>query len=97
MSTTKETTEQTSAEVRWPNSQRVYVDGATPDVRVPLREVTLNVTRQTNGMTAENPPVRIYETSGPWGDPTVKCDEREGLPALRREWIVGRADVEEYK
>jgi len=96
MSTTKETTEQTSAEVRWPNSQRVYVDGATQDVRVPLREVALNATRQANGATEENPPVRVYDTSGPWGDPAVKCDEREGLPALRREWIIGRADVEEY-
>jgi phosphomethylpyrimidine synthase len=96
MSTTKETNEQLSAEVRWPNSQRVYVAGATANVRVPLREVALNATRQANGATEENLPVRVYDTSGPWGDPTIKCDEREGLPALRREWIVGRADVEEY-
>src|SRR5437588_2550567 len=96
MSTTKETNDQLSAEVRWPNSERVYVEGETPDVRVPLREVALNATRQANGATEENPPVRVYDTSGPWGDPAVKCDEREGLPALRREWIVGRADVEEY-
>jgi phosphomethylpyrimidine synthase len=96
MSTTKETNEQLSAEVRWPQSERVYVEGQTPNVRVPLREVSLNATRQANGQVEENPPVRVYDTSGPWGDPDVKCDEREGLPALRREWIVGREDVEEY-
>ncbi len=99
MSTTKETNvpnEQLSAEVRWPNSQRVYVAGATPGVRVPLREVTLNVTRHADGRVEENPAMRVYETSGPWGDPETKCDERAGLAALRREWIVGRADVEEY-
>jgi phosphomethylpyrimidine synthase len=97
MSTTKETNEQLSAEVRWPNSQRVYVAGPTTHVRVPLREVALNATRQANGAIEENPPVRVYDTSGPWGDPALKCDEREGLPALRREWIVGRGDVAEYK
>jgi phosphomethylpyrimidine synthase len=96
MSTTKETGAQQSAEVRWANSQRVYVAGETAGVRVPLREVALNATRRMDGHVEENPPVRVYETAGPWGDPTVKCDEREGLAPLRREWIVGRNDVEEY-
>ena len=44
----------------------------------------------------ENPPVRVYDTSGVWADPELKCDVREGLPALRREWILARGDVEEY-
>jgi phosphomethylpyrimidine synthase len=94
---TKETNERTSAEVRWPNSARVYVEGATPGVRVPFREVTQNPTRLPDGRVEANEPVRVYETSGPWGDPEVKCDEREGLAPLRREWIVGRGDVEEYE
>ena len=45
----------------------------------------------------ENPPVRVYDTSGVWADPDVKCDVREGLPTLRREWVLGRGDVEEYE
>ena len=96
MSTTKETGERQSAEVRWANSQRVYVAGARAGVRVPLREVALNATRGADGRVEENQPVHVYETSGPWGDPAVACDERAGLAPLRREWIVARADVEEY-
>src|SRR5919199_5367634 len=96
MSTTKETGERQSAEVRWANSQRVYVAGERAGVRVPLREVALNATRGPEGRVEENQPVRVYETSGPWGDPEVRCDERAGLAPLRREWIVGRNDVEEY-
>src|SRR6185437_14940231 len=45
----------------------------------------------------ENSPVRVYDTSGPYGDPSIRTDVREGLPQLRREWIVGRGDVEEYE
>jgi phosphomethylpyrimidine synthase len=96
MSTTKEPGAQQSAEVRWPNSQKIYVEGTTPGVRVPVREVALNVTRRTDGTLEENPPVRAYDASGPWGDPAIKCDERAGLAPLRREWIVGRNDVAEY-
>src|SRR5256885_10968537 len=96
MSTTKETGEQQSAEVRWANSQRVYVEGEAAGVRVPLREVALNATRRMDGRVEEDPPVRVYDTAGPSGDPSVQCDERVGLAALRREWIVARADVEEY-
>ncbi|MGI8639039.1 MAG: phosphomethylpyrimidine synthase ThiC, partial [Pyrinomonadaceae bacterium] len=43
-----------------------------------------------------NPPVRVYDTSGVWTDPDLRCDVREGLPALRRDWITAREDVEEY-
>src|ERR671927_294985 len=96
MSTTKESGEQRSAEVRWANSQRVYVAGETAGVRVPLREVALNATRSMDGRVEENQSVRVYETAGPWGDPDVSCNEREGLAPLRREWIIARGDVEEY-
>ena len=80
-----------------PNSQRIYIDGTQPGVRVPFREISQNVTRNFDNSLEENPPVRVYDTSGPWGDPAVKGDVREGLAELRREWIVGRGDVEEYQ
>src|SRR6185436_2695119 len=45
----------------------------------------------------ENDPVRVYDTSGPWGDPAVASDVRAGLPSLRRHWILARGDVAEYQ
>ncbi|HXG91819.1 MAG TPA: phosphomethylpyrimidine synthase ThiC [Blastocatellia bacterium] len=82
---------------QFPNSQRVYVQGNRADIRVPFREIRLNVTRSTSGAAEENPPVRVYDTTGAWGDPAIKCDVHDGLPALRREWIIARGDVEEYE
>ena len=79
-----------------PNSRHIYVEGKQPGVRVPFREIDQNPTRNFKGDLEENPPVRVYETSGPYGDPAIRCDVREGLPPLRRDWIVGRDDVEEY-
>jgi phosphomethylpyrimidine synthase len=91
------TPERQSADVRLPNSRRVYVEGKTEGLRVPFREVSLQPTRMPDGRVEENEPVRVYDTSGPWGDPEVKCDVRDGLAALRREWILARGDVEEYE
>jgi phosphomethylpyrimidine synthase len=79
-----------------PNSRRVYVNGKQPGVRVPFREISQSDTRNFDNTVVSNPPVRVYDTSGPWGDPDSSCDVREGLPGLRREWIIGRGDVEEY-
>jgi phosphomethylpyrimidine synthase len=79
-----------------PNSRRVYIEGKQPGVRVPFREISQSDTRNFDNTIVANPPVRVYDTSGPWGDPNLECDVREGLPQLRREWIVGRGDVEEY-
>ena len=90
------TNEKQSREVSLPNSRKVYVEGAQRGVRVPFREITQNATKNFDGRVEENPPVRVYDTSGVWGDPSVRADVREGLAALRREWIVGRGDVEEY-
>ena len=86
------TTENTSL----PNSRRIYVDGEQSGVRVPFREIAQSQTRNFDGTMVANPPVRVYDTSGPWGDPGLQCEVREGLPQMRREWIVGRGDVEEY-
>src|ERR1700759_742658 len=89
--------ERQSADGRLPNSQRVYVEGRTEGVRVPFREVSLQPTRMPDGRVEANEAVRVYDTSGPWGHPDVRCDVRDGLPALRREWILARGDVEEYE
>ena len=84
-------------ETQLPNSRRTYVDGSQPGVRVPFREISQNQTRNFKGELEENLPVRVYDTSGPWGDPEQACDVRSGLPAGRREWITSRGDVEEYQ
>jgi phosphomethylpyrimidine synthase len=86
----------TTEETQLPNSRRIYVEGSR-GVRVPFREISQNQTRNFDNSLAENPPVRVYDTSGPWGDPAVRADVREGLPSLRRHWILERDDVEEYE
>jgi phosphomethylpyrimidine synthase len=88
--------ERQSADVRLPNSRRIYVETGA-GARVPFREISLQPTRVAEGRVEENEAVRVYDTSGPWGDPDVRCDVRDGLPALRREWILARGDVEEYE
>ena len=81
-----------------PNSRRIYVEGQLhADVRVPMREISLSPTKAFNGRVEENEPVRVYDTSGPWGDPAYTGTVEEGLPALRKKWILDRGDVEEYE
>ncbi len=93
-------TEKTSSDVTLPASKKVYVnvttDGGGP-LRVPFREISLASSKAMDGTLEENPPVRVYDTSGPWTDPSQKHDVRNGLPPLRREWIAARGDVEEYQ
>jgi phosphomethylpyrimidine synthase len=80
-----------------PNSTRVYTAGRIhPPVRVPMREIALSPTRNLNGALTPNEPVRVYDTSGPWGDPDFHGDVEQGLPALRADWIRQRGDVREY-
>ncbi|HRQ89172.1 MAG TPA: phosphomethylpyrimidine synthase ThiC, partial [Bacteroidia bacterium] len=80
-----------------PASTRVYVEGRLhPDVRVPMREIALSPTKDFNGRLEANEPVRVYDTSGPWGDPGYTGTVETGLPALRKDWILSRGDVEEY-
>ena len=86
--------EQTSDQVRLPASQKVYVE--TGELRVPFREIALSPTKAMDGTVEANLPVRVYDTSGVWTNPDAKCDVREGLPALRRDWIESRGDIEEY-
>ncbi|MDA0767987.1 MAG: phosphomethylpyrimidine synthase ThiC [Verrucomicrobia bacterium] len=81
----------------FPNSTRIYVAGALhPEVRVPMREIRLSDTEHPNGKIEKNPPIRVYDCAGPWGDPAFDGDVTRGLPALRRDWILARADVAEY-
>ncbi len=80
-----------------PNSRRVYVAGQLHHgVSVPMREILLAPTRTFDGTEEINEPVRVYDCSGPWGDPEYAGDVTRGLPALRRDWILSRGDVEEY-
>ena len=72
----------------FPASERVYVQGKLhPSVRVPLREVS----------TKDGARLHVYDTRGPWADPNVVCNVRNGLPGLRHQWIVDRGDTIEYE
>ena len=79
-----------------PASQKVFIQGRLKGVRVPMREISLHSTKVGgNGHVEENPPMRVYDTSGPYTDPAVKINIRKGLAPYRTEWILDRADVEE--
>ena len=76
-----------------PRSRKVYVEGSRPDVRVPMREISQTDTPAA--FSAEkNPPVYVYDTSGPYTDPEARIDIRSGLAALREGWITERGDTE---
>ena len=76
-----------------PNSRKVYIEGSRPDLKVPMREISQSDTPA--GMGAEkNPPIYVYDTSGPYTDPAVKIDIRSGLAPLREKWIAERNDTE---
>ena len=78
----------------FPNSRKVYVQGSRPDIQVPMREITLSDTSILFG-NEKNPPIYVYDTSGPYTDPNAKIDIRSGLPAIRAAWIAERDDTEE--
>jgi phosphomethylpyrimidine synthase len=90
--------ESMAAEAPLPNSKKVYVSGKLhTDIHVPFREIALAPTKSMNGDVEVNEPVRVYDTSGPWGDPVFQGDVTQGLPALRAKWIRDRGDVDEYE
>ncbi|MES2675038.1 MAG: phosphomethylpyrimidine synthase ThiC [Pseudomonadota bacterium] len=74
-------------------SKKIYVEGSRPDIRVPMREVLLADTHTDLGG-EKNPPVRVYDTSGPYTDPTIAIDLRAGLQSVRSAWIEERNDTE---
>jgi len=78
----------------FPNSQKVYVIGSRPDIRVPMREIALSDTHDTQGNSVPNLPITVYDTSGVYTDDAVTLDVCQGVPSIRDTWIAERADTE---
>lgn len=80
----------------FPSSQKVYIPGKLHDVKVAMREITLSdtVNKFSEKPAEKNPAITVYDTSGPYTDPSVEIDVRKGLPKLREKWILDRGDVE---
>jgi len=76
-----------------PNSRKIYVEGSRPDIKVPMREISQADTPTAMGG-ERNPPIFVYDCSGPYTDPQARIDIRQGLPALRAKWIEERGDTE---
>ena len=82
-----------SAIQQFPNSRKIYVTGSREDIRVPMREISLADTHTSHGIEKNNP-VTVYDTSGPYTDPSATIDIRKGLDTLRTPWILEREDTE---
>ncbi|MBU2895827.1 phosphomethylpyrimidine synthase ThiC [Vibrio hepatarius] len=82
----------------YPNSSKIYVEGTRPDIRVPMREISLSDSlisgSKETPIFQSNEPVRVYDTSGVYTDPQHKIDLYSGLPKLREQWIKERSDTE---
>lgn len=76
-----------------PNSRKIYLQGSRADIRVPMREISQSDTATSQGV-EKNPPIYVYDTSGPYTDPAASIDIRQGLPPVREPWIDERADTE---
>ncbi|MEK6450945.1 MULTISPECIES: phosphomethylpyrimidine synthase ThiC [unclassified Myroides] len=77
----------------FPNSKKVYIKGNLFPIEVAMREITLSDTKLASGGTEKNPPVTVYDTSGPYTDPNITIDIRKGIPRIREQWILDRNDV----
>ncbi|MCY4420514.1 MAG: phosphomethylpyrimidine synthase ThiC [Gammaproteobacteria bacterium] len=75
-----------------PGSRKIFIQGSSKDLMVGMREVQCSATASSFGAEA-NPPITIYDTSGPYSDPDVEVDLQQGLPALRKSWIERRNDT----
>jgi len=91
-SNTETTVSTTDARQPFPNSRKVYIEGSRPDIRVPMREISLSPTTTTEGI-EENHPILVYDTSGPYTDSEVELDLEKGLPDVRTSWIEERDDT----
>jgi len=78
----------------FPNSKKIYITGSSANIRVPMRQISLSATT-TNNEDEHNAAVTIYDTSGPYTDPDINIDIRQGLPLIRDVWINQRDDTEE--
>jgi phosphomethylpyrimidine synthase len=88
------TNEQKISRTPFPNSTKIYIDGAIHPIKVAMREIALSDTKMSNGTIEKNPPVTVYDTSGAYTDPNIDIDIKKGLPRLREQWILERNDVE---
>jgi phosphomethylpyrimidine synthase len=87
----------TDSRCAFPNSRKMYVDGTLhSDIKVPMREISLSPTRLSDGREMPNPPIYVYDTSGPYTDPNTETDVAKGLAPIRLPWIEARGDVESY-
>lgn len=78
----------------FPSSKKIYVKGRIHDINVPMREIILEDTvHKSTGVVEKNPPVTVYDTSGPFTDPTVNIDITKGIERVREKWILDRGDV----
>lgn len=78
----------------FPNSKKIYVEGEIHPIHVAMREIQLSPTKLSNGKMDGNPPVTIYDTSGPYTDENFEINIEKGLPRIREQWILNRNDVE---
>jgi len=82
----------------FPGSKKIYAVGKIhKDIRVPFREINLSDTIDHAQKVIKNPPLRVYDTSGPYTDPDISLNIIQGLPELRKSWILKRADVQELR
>ena len=87
-------TEQKITTNAFPNSKKVYIPGNLHPIQVAMREISLSPTKLSKGGLEINPPVTIYDTSGPYTDVNSEIDIRKGLDRIREQWILDRNDVE---
>ncbi|MEK3883084.1 phosphomethylpyrimidine synthase ThiC [Paenibacillus sp. PL2-23] len=78
-------------------SRKKYVQGSKPCIQVPVREIELSPSTGRDGQEKPNEPILVYDSSGPYTDPSYVADVRAGLPKLREGWIMERGDVEAYE
>ena len=78
----------------YPNSDKIYLSGSRADMRVPLRQIRQDDTVFAQGR-EPNPPIPVYDTSGPYGDPNAEIDLKQGLADVRGTWIAERGDTEQ--
>ncbi|MDB5985538.1 MAG: thiC, partial [Nevskia sp.] len=95
---TQSRADELSEEVRkpFPRSRKIYVQGSRADLRVPMREISQTDTHSASGDVA-NPPLTVYDTSGPYTEPATAIDLLSGLAPLRSAWIAERGDTEELR
>ncbi|NOR52139.1 MAG: phosphomethylpyrimidine synthase ThiC, partial [Gammaproteobacteria bacterium] len=80
----------------FPQSKKIYIEGSRPDIRVPMREISMSDTHTTD-IPEPNLPITVYDTSGPFGDPDVTVDLMKGMPDIRSGWISERNDTEQLE